>query len=500
MLEPVPGGEIDADAARRQLERILASAGFSRNDRLTRFLRFVVERHLAGRNAEIKESVIAVEVFDRTPDHDPKQVSIVRTEASRLRARLNEYYVGEGKTDPLVIELPKGGYAPVIRPAAVEPEKTIPDVATAPDRLLRWQFAAALLGIVAVVVAAWWWYQRQRAPISIAVLPLTNLSQNPGDEYFADGLTDQLIQDLSIIDGLAVRSQTSSFALKGKRRNIREAGQLLNAEYILEGSVVRAGQELRINTQLVRVRDDFPVWSSHYQRQMTDILAIQDEISHGIVNSLRLKLGRGRRRYEISAETYDLYLRARAVTVERGFVGINNHIDALEQVIAKDPSFAPAYADLAAAYMLRSGEFRFNIPAELSKGRDAAEKALQLDPLLAQAHYAQAMVYARGAEWDAAKKSFRKAIELDPNRWESHSQYSMSLLVPLGRIPEALRRTACGPERRPALRERALPVGLRAHLRRPTRRGVGTLLKGRRELAGIDRVPGASVDGAGQDG
>src|SRR6266851_3945951 len=110
MLEAMPTAESEAHAARRQLERVLASSGFSRNERMARFLRFVVEQHLDGKDSELKESVIAIEVFGRRPDHDPTQDSIVRTEAGRLRARLAEYYIGEGKSDALVIELPKGGY------------------------------------------------------------------------------------------------------------------------------------------------------------------------------------------------------------------------------------------------------------------------------------------------------------------------------------------------------------------------------------------------------
>src|SRR6516225_1104268 len=113
----MPSEEPDVQAVRRQLERVLASASFSRGERMARFLRFVVERHLEGRDGELKESVIAVEVFDRSPNHDSKQDSIVRTEAARLRARLTEYYVGEGKCDAVVIELPKGGYVPVLREA-----------------------------------------------------------------------------------------------------------------------------------------------------------------------------------------------------------------------------------------------------------------------------------------------------------------------------------------------------------------------------------------------
>src|ERR1700692_2516899 len=117
----MPTAEPDVAAARRQLNRVLGSDGFCRNERLARFLRFVVEQHLDGKDDEIKESVIAVEVFGRGADHDPKQNSIVRNEAARLRARLNEYYVGDGKNDGLIIELPKGGYAPLFRQAAVEP-------------------------------------------------------------------------------------------------------------------------------------------------------------------------------------------------------------------------------------------------------------------------------------------------------------------------------------------------------------------------------------------
>src|SRR5262247_2377111 len=118
--------DFEAQAARRQLDKVLASPGFARNERMSRFLRFVVERHLEGRDQELKESLIAIEVFGRLPGYDSKQDPIVRTEASRLRARLSEYYLGDGKDDPLIIEVPKGGYVPVIRPSQHRPETTAP--------------------------------------------------------------------------------------------------------------------------------------------------------------------------------------------------------------------------------------------------------------------------------------------------------------------------------------------------------------------------------------
>jgi len=243
---------------------------------------------------------------------------------------------------------------------------------------------------------SFWLWNRGTGPISIAVLPLTSLSSDAANDYFADGLTDELIRNLSIIDGLGVRSRTSSFGLKGKARNIRDAGTLLQADYILEGSVLRAGQKLRIDVQLVRVRDDFPIWSGRFDRELTDVFAIQDEISLGIVNKLRLKLGRGRRRYETSAEAYDVYLRPRALSDYRNRRAALEAAGLYQQVIAKDPLFAPAYAGLAAAYAASSAQgFNDDHGVELAGMRAAAERAIQLDPLLAEAHEALAMGYAR---------------------------------------------------------------------------------------------------------
>jgi adenylate cyclase len=306
----------DSQAIREELERILSSSGFARNERLSRFLRFLVERHLEGRDEEIKESLIAVEVFGRKPDYDPRLDSIVRTEAGRLRARLTEYYAAEGSRDPGVIDVPKGGYVPIFREAAAREQKSA--------RSRRWMWLTAACATLAVGVAAigWWGLAQDREPIRIAVLPLENLSQDPTHDYFADGLTNELILDLSIIEGLVVRSQTSSFAFQGTPRNVREMGRQLNVDYILEGSVLRADQRLRINAQLVRVHDDVPLWSGGFDREMTDVFAIQDEISRNVVNQLRLRLGRGRRRYETSVEAYDFYLQGRAISLRRGIFGV----------------------------------------------------------------------------------------------------------------------------------------------------------------------------------
>ena len=447
----MPTAGSDVEAARRQVERVLASPGFSRNERLSRFLRFVVEEHLAGRDAEIKESLIAVEVLGRSPDHDPKQDSIVRTEAARLRARLSEYYQREGKSDPLVIELPKGGYVPVIRG---EPEKTEPAPGSEsdhPDRRRLWA-VAALSCLVAVLTALGWKLQHpQNGPIPIAVLPLVNLNQDPANDYFADGLTSEIIRNLTIIEGLAVRSEASSFAYKGKPQRARDAGKELEADYLVEGSVLRSGQQLRINVELIRARDDFSIWSGRYDRELADIFAIQDEISRGVVNNLRVKLGQGRRRYETSTEAYDFYLRGRALQAAKPGDPVPR-IAEFEEAVAKDPSFAPAYAGLAVAHLTLSGQPRSDAPDEVAKMRDAAERAIQLDPLSAESYDALGAAYAREAQWDQAEKSFRRAIEIQPSYLESHGHFAIYYFLPLGRVDEAIRHLRIAEKSSPVFR------------------------------------------------
>ena len=414
--------------------------GFARNDRLSGFLRFVVEQELSGRGDELKESVIGVEFFGRPADYDVRQDSVVRNEAGKLRARLAEYYVAEGAADELIIDLPKGGYKPAFR--QIE-KATAPVPAPAGSRRRVWIWLAVALAGCAIVSAVLWWrgIQHRNAPIPIAVLPLINLDRNPDHDYFADGLTGEIIRNLSIIDGLAVRSQTSSFAFKGKPQNVHDVGKQLDAEYILEGSVLLSGQQLRINAQLVRVRDDFPLWAGKYDRELTDVFAIQDEISRGIVNELRLKLGHGRRRYETSAEAYDLYLRARIQAEDQtGLSGLQRSVPLFEQTIVKDPSFAPAYAGLAVAYAGLSGMDRFNADERselISKMRVAAEKAIELDPLSAEAHRALGLMYARDALWEQSEKSFRRSLQLDPNSSGTRADLILYLLLPLGRLEQA---------------------------------------------------------------
>ena len=178
----------------------------------------------------------------------------------------------------------------------------------------------------------------------IAVLPFENLSDEPGSGDFVDGLTDEIIRNLAVIQGLQVRSRTSSFAFKDKPRDLRGVGRQLGVNLVVDGSVLRSGNKLRINAQLILVAGDVVLWSEGFDRELKDIFVIQDDISRAIVNKLRLKLGRGQRRYETNVEAYDLYLKGSALVGRRDTSNLEKAAEVFRQVLVKDPDFAPAHA------------------------------------------------------------------------------------------------------------------------------------------------------------
>ena len=313
-------------------------------------------------------------------------------------------------------------------------------------RFLAWHKAAmaAAAALAVLAMGSWWMLRQSPGTYTIAVLPFKNLSSEPDSDYFSDGLTDEIISNLSVIDGLQVKSRTSSFFFKDKPSSIHDVGAQLGARLVLEGSVLRSGNKLRINAQLVRVSDDFPLWSNSFDRELKDVFAIQDEISRSIVNELRLELGRGQRRYNTNLEAYDLYLKAQTLSSNSVFPEGRDRllagISVFEQVIARDPAFAPAYAGLATAYGRLSITPRSFSPDEAyAKMRAASEKALQLDPLLAEAYASMGLVYSRDRNWQDSERAFRRSIELNASLSESRRDFGYSVLFPLGRLDEAVR-------------------------------------------------------------
>ena len=379
----------------------------------------------------------------------------------RLREAL-----GDSASAPRFIEtLPRRGYrfiAPVERNGIESPASTpapTPRMQPTPAgsmaeraaprewfhrRSLTYGLAAVGVIVLSTVAARSLTLWRHEPTPVIAVLPLKNLSSEPDSEYFADGLTDEIIRNLSVIDGLEVRSGTSSFTFKNKPRNTHEVGTALQAGLIVEGSILREGHRVRINTRLVRVADDVPLWSGHFDRQLEDIFAIQDEISRSIVNELRLKLGRGQRRYTTDIQTYDLFLKARVLQARRAQNG-RLASELFDQVVKKDPTFAPAYAGIASSYGYLSYVFpiegAFGVPPEKADWimRSAAFKALELDPLLADAHAAMGQVHAFDHEWTQAETSFRRALQLNPSLTSTYTDFALTTLLPEGKLDEAMR-------------------------------------------------------------
>jgi TolB-like protein/Tfp pilus assembly protein PilF len=325
----------------------------------------------------------------------------------------------------------------------------------------RWRYAAlgAILAVAAGLGAARLW----RAPETptIAVLPFKNLNADPNDDYFADGLTDEIIRNLSVIDGLDVRSRTSSFTFKHKPRSLRDVGEQLAANLVVEGSVLRSEGRLRINAQLVRVADDTPLWSERFDRELKDVFAIQDEISQSIVNALRLRLGQSQRRYSTNLQAYDAYLKARALIHVHGPAEARVAVGLFNQVIARDPAFAPAYAGLVDAWATMSMNRAVGAvaPGEAYAAmKPAAQRALQLDPLLPEAHAAIGVVLARDWKWADAEAAFRRAMALNTNVSSIPISFVSSTLFSQGKVEESLNLL------RAALRQDPLSVDLQALL------------------------------------
>jgi serine/threonine protein kinase/tetratricopeptide (TPR) repeat protein len=258
---------------------------------------------------------------------------------------------------------------------------------------------------------------------SIAVLPFVNMSADPENEYFSDGLSEDLISALTKIIDLHVVARTSSFAFKGEKVDIREIGQKLNVDNLLEGSVRKVGNRVRITAQLIKVKDGYHLWSERYDRNMEDVFAIQDEITEKIMEKLMIALDvlekAPQEHRPVNLEAYDLYLKGRyclnMFSMERALAYYNHAIE-------KDPDYALAYASVAEVYTLFSTGFDI-LPSKdaMPKARKAAQKALQLDPNLAEAYVSLGLV-ALSYDWDrkAAKQYFHKALELNPNSASAH--------------------------------------------------------------------------------
>jgi TolB-like protein/DNA-binding winged helix-turn-helix (wHTH) protein len=323
-------------------------------------------------------------------------------------------------------------------------------------------WAVALL-LIAVVVALLWWHRSHTQvvtvtaappaaaaparPAMIAVLPLQNLTGDASQEYFSDGLTEELIAQLGNVDPqhLSVIARTSVMRYKNTRTPVDEIGQALGAQYVLEGSVRRDAENVRITAQLVRTSDQAHVWARDYDRRLTSVLALQGEIAIAIADEIRSLLGEHTLAAIPNPEptpehyaAYDLYLRGRYFWNQRSREGFEKALDLFQQAMAKDARYAPAYAGLADTYSMMSN-YGLAVPTEtMPKAKDAAVRAVELDPSLAAAHNALAVIAEDyDYDWRTAEREFQRAIELNSNYATAHQWYA-DCLAYQGRFPQAL--------------------------------------------------------------
>jgi serine/threonine-protein kinase len=278
---------------------------------------------------------------------------------------------------------------------------------------------------------------------SIAVLPFKNLSTDPDSEFFSDGLAEEILNALAQIDGLRVAARTSSFSFKGKSADLAEIGTKLRVSTVLEGSVRRAGNRIRVTAQLVDVSGGFQLWSERYDRELADIFDVQDEIARAIAGKLKVTLAAGGPRLvraaTASLPAYELYLRGRALLLKRGRHVVEG-TECLKRAVELDPEFAPAWAGLADTFTVR-GYWGNLSPAEtMPKALTAARRAVELDPSSAEAHCALAMpLLLWERDYDASEAAFRRSIELNPNYTQGRGWHGLfSLQWVRGRSQEGV--------------------------------------------------------------
>ena len=277
---------------------------------------------------------------------------------------------------------------------------------------------------------------------SIAVLPFVNLSADKNDEYLSDGVSEELITALSKITGLQVKARTSSFAFKGKNEDIQKIGELLHVSHLLEGSVAKAGNKLRITAQLIQATDGNHEWSDTYDREMQDIFAVRSEVAQQVAATLKVRLlGEEKKQLDKkpteNLEAYNLYRQGRYYADKLSEEGMAKARPLFEQAIEKDPHFALAYTGLADNYVIAADAI---IPPReaFSKAKEAALKAIEMDDSLAEAHASLGFVhYHYDWDWAAAEKEFKRAISLNPRSAQSYTLYT-HFLAGMRRYDEAL--------------------------------------------------------------
>lgn len=412
---------VSAQELRSQVGKILSSPFFSQSARLSRFLDYVVDKTINGQSDRLKGYTIGVEVFDRDKSFDPSIDAIVRVEAGRLRSKLLEYYQTDGLNDPVLIELPKGNYSPLFKKS-----RTISQEMKRQDTMP----ADVYIG-------------REYPANSIAVLPFRYLSAAGNNDYLSDGMTDAIICSLAKEKSLRVISLTSVMRFKNTNIPIRQIAEELKVSHILEGSVVRDDDNIRITTQLIDARTDYHIWGESFERKTQSILEIQREISDDVRSKLVQKILDEKDvsgKESIDAKAYEAYLLGRKIRAKFTKKDFYQAADYFKEAISIEPDYAAAYTGLASCYCgLGSHGFELECPNEIiPQGLEYAHKALELDRSFVDAHtYLGIMKLKYEWDWPGADACFKKALSISPNDSRAHLQYSM-YFESLGEYSEAI--------------------------------------------------------------
>jgi TolB-like protein/DNA-binding winged helix-turn-helix (wHTH) protein/Flp pilus assembly protein TadD len=374
----------------------------------------------------------------------------LNTAINKLREAL-----GDSADNPRFIEtLPRRGYrfiAPVsgIDDGAATADKDKGGYVRESLRRSRWIVAVVSLAVLAATLFAFNVFRaRERVlndvrvpPIqSLAVLPLTNLSGDPAQEYFSDGMTDALITELAQLGSLKVISRTSSMRFRRTDKSLPEIARELNVDGIVEGTVQRSGDRVRITAQLIQGSSDKHLWANTYERDLRDVLALQDEVAHAIANAIRVKvttqdqITRDARR-AVNPQAYEIYLTGLAYSRQQGGQSKRTSLDYFNRAIQLDPQWAEPYAQLGRAYHWLAG---FGEPELYPKSKAALLNAIRLDDDLADAHASLAYVlFSFDWNWSGAEREYHRALQLNPNYSEAHYGYAL-LLMTVGRNDEAI--------------------------------------------------------------
>jgi serine/threonine-protein kinase len=396
---------------RAQLRKVLASTAFAHAERMRCFLEFIVEHALTSPNEPMKEIIIGIKLYSGHGEFDPRITSVVRVDAARLRTKLREYYSSEGTADQLIIDLPNGSYVPVFRATATRQGSSPPSTVLAGEP-------------------------------SIVVLPFSNLSPEPED-YFSDGLTEEIIHALSSIRGLRVVARASAFALKYRNADVREIGRALNVSFVLEGSVRKSGTALRVTAQLASTADGYQLWSRRYERKIEDLFAVQDEIALAIADIFRIDGANPPRALPVSGagdlEAYEWYLRGRHHLNRQTREEFHRAIECFEEALARSPGYTPAFGGMAVAWFYL-GLFAMDAPFDtMPKAQQAAANALEIDPRNGDALSVSACTKAMFEwDWKGAEALFRKSLDAQPRSDVAAHLFALFVLLPLARIEEAL--------------------------------------------------------------